>query len=85
MKLYVITIDEVFDDEQLPSSSEVRKTMEEAIKFLKGKKEEIIPHYKRVCGDEYYEEETENSFECYHDGEYSRYHFRISIEEVEVK
>ena len=80
MKLYIIILDEVYNDQVLQHKPIVRLSKEEARK-------ELNELYTAGCCayTDWVTEKSDDSFSLYSDGEWSESHFDAEIHEVEVE
>ena len=88
MKVYVITIDDVYDYEGFTHKPFVLTTMEGAMRKLREYREEVIADLKENENDDWEEDEfTEEStkFSFYPDGYWGTSHWDAKIDEVEVE
>ena len=84
MKLYIITIDDVFDFENFHTQPIVKTSIKEARKELgrlfRSAKETLEDH----LGDDMAIERNENGFDIYNDGSWSETHYAATIDCIEV-
>lgn len=81
MKLYTITIDEVFDFEKYSHEPEVYYKKEDAEQRLNDIYDDVKPQLPKHD----MEERTSTSFSLYTDGTYPENHFDVTLYEVEMK
>ena len=84
MKAFVITIDEVYDYEEMGHKPEVFLNEEKAKARFKELVEDAKAEYEETY-DDYDSEEYNNKFECYEEGYASQNHYYVRLEEVEVE
>lgn len=84
MKIYVITIHEVFDFEDFKHEPKAFSTMEKAKEKLKAIKEQVVAENKEY-GNDWEMEEGETWFSTFPDGYWGTSHYDASIHELEVE
>ena len=82
MKVYVLTINEVYDYEEFNHNPRVFMKREDAIAELNDIKEEAKEEFAEDF-DQF--DDGENGFEMYADGRYSEGHYSVYVHEVEVE
>ena len=80
-KVFIITIDEVYDFERFNHNPRAFKTEEGARKAFEDLKKEARENYKDELSDDTYwtVEEYTDSFEIYEDGRFAENHFTASL------
>ena len=88
MRVFVLTINEVYDYEEFTHKPRVFATLKNARKA----KDEFVNNFKRtvdltdtIDGDEWVEDITDNTYDAYIDGRYAENHYRVTIQSVEVQ
>ena len=88
MKVYAITISDVYDFEGFPHKPIVCKTKRDAMVELRELRERVLIDLKENGNDDWIEDEFNENSECfsfYPDGEWGTSHYDAFISEVEVK
>lgn len=81
MKLYIITIEDVLDDNSNHVAPIVKKNLKDARKELNG----LYKSKRKLYGDCFdCFEKSENRFEMYEEGYYCHNHYSAVIDKVEV-
>ena len=85
MKLYVITIEEIWDYDRLGHDPEVYLSQQAARKRLAEIAELERPAYEEALDDSLIEEIYEDMFEFYEDGCWAQAHLHAEISECELE
>ena len=80
-KVYVVYDSCVSDYEDFSSTPRVFKNLSDAKKYMRDEFESAVSDMDE-CDSK---DETEMCCEIWEDGDYSRYHYKISIEECEIE
>ena len=84
-KIYLITIDEVYDYEVFDHEPLAYKNPEDAFKKFEEVKEEIRSNYEREIEGGWEIEDSKTHLELYNEGYYASFHIVASLQEIEVK